>query len=94
MRQYTEEFKKDALKLAEKIGRAKAAKELDIPKGTLATWQHNGINGKIKGIAPSTQKALNMAEEITRLQKENKELRETNEILAKATAFFAKGQKK
>ena len=94
MREYTEEFRKDAVKLAESIGRKKASKELGVPDGTLSTWIHRAKNGEMKGLAPSPQKALTMAEEIKRLQKENKELRETNEILAKATAFFAKGQKK
>ena len=37
-KQYDEEFKKQAIKLAKEIGIKAAADELCIPKGTLGTW--------------------------------------------------------
>ena len=37
-RKYDEEYKKEAVKLANKIGSGKAADELGIPKGTLYGW--------------------------------------------------------
>jgi ISMsm1, transposase orfA len=37
-RQYDQEYKIQAVKLAKKIGQAKAARELGIPKNTLYTW--------------------------------------------------------
>ena len=37
-KQYDEEFKKQAIKLAKEIGTKAAADELCIPKGTLGTW--------------------------------------------------------
>lgn len=37
-KQYDEEFKKQAEKLAKAIGNKAAADELGIPKGTLGTW--------------------------------------------------------
>ena len=42
-RQYDEEFKKQAIKLAKEIGRKGACEELGIPKGTMSTWL-----GKVK----------------------------------------------
>ena len=35
---YDTEFKAQAVKLAQEIGGHKAARELDIPKGTMYTW--------------------------------------------------------
>ena len=40
VKQYDEEFKKQAILLSKEIGNAAAAKELGIPKGTLGTWIH------------------------------------------------------
>ena len=37
-RQYDQEYKIQAVKLAREIGQAKAARELGIPKNTLYTW--------------------------------------------------------
>jgi len=45
-KQYDEEFKKQAIKLAKEIG-TKAADELCIPKGTLGTWVQKARIGEI-----------------------------------------------
>lgn len=93
MRTYDQNFKIEAVELAEKLGVTKASKELGIPNGTLATWQKNKKDGTFKGIK-TPKMPLTLEQENRRLKQENKELRETNEILSKATAFFAKSQKK
>ena len=41
-KQYDEEFKKQAIKLAKEVGTKAAADELCIPKGTLGTWVQRG----------------------------------------------------
>ena len=46
-KQYDEEFKKQAIKLAKEIGNKAAADELRIPKGTLGTWLHKARQGEI-----------------------------------------------
>ena len=46
-RQYDEEFKKQAVKLAKEIGNKAAAEELGIPKGTLGTWLNRARAGEI-----------------------------------------------
>ena len=38
MRRYDENFRIEAVKLVKEIGTTKAAKELNIPSGTLDTW--------------------------------------------------------
>ena len=46
-KQYDEEFKKQAIKLAKEIGIKAAADELCIPKGTLGTWVQKARIGEI-----------------------------------------------
>ena len=46
-KQYDEEFKKQAIKLAKEIGTKAAADELCIPKGTLGTWVQKARIGGI-----------------------------------------------
>lgn len=40
MRTYDLNFKQEAVKLANEIGRTKTSKELNIPSGTLDCWMH------------------------------------------------------
>ncbi len=46
-KQYDEEYKKQAVKLAKEIGNKAAAEELGIPKGTLGTWLRKARAGEI-----------------------------------------------
>ena len=94
MRTYAHEFKIEAVKLAKELGVTKAAKELNIPSGTLDTWISKAKNGTLSGVGTPPRAALALAEENKRLAQENKELKRTNEILSKAAAFFAQSQKK
>ena len=93
MRTYDINFREEAVRLSESLGTSKAARELGIPEATLYTWVSKSRKGTLKG-SNGPPKAMNLAEENRRLKQEVKELREVNEILSKATAFFAKGQKK
>lgn len=47
VKQYDEEFKKQAIKLAKEIGNNAAARELGVPKGTIGTWLHKARVGEI-----------------------------------------------
>lgn len=94
MRTYEASFKVEAVKLASEVGTTRAAKELGIPIGTLDTWVSKAKSGELPDGTSSPKRALTMAEEMRRLQQENRELRRTNEILSKAAAFFAQSQKK
>lgn len=102
-RQYDEEFRKQAVKLAMEIGNKAAAEELGIPKGTLGTWLHKARTGEIdSGTGThSPEESLNLAQQlqaankrIKELEKKNRELEELNEFLEEASAFFAANRQK
>ncbi len=95
---YDKEFKAQAVKLAKEIGTKKAAEELRIPAGTLSGWNHAAKKGDLdvsKG-KRTPENALTLAEENQRLRAETKaqakeiaRLKELNEFLEEASAFFA-----
>lgn len=86
---YTKEFKQQAVQLAEKNGSVtKTANELGISDKSLYRWikEHNLDSSEAfrgRGILTAE------AQELRQLRLENKRLKETNEILKKATKFFA-----
>jgi len=94
MRTYDAEFRIEAVKLANEIGATKAAKELNMPSGTLDTWVHKAKNGTLAGAGIPPKTAISLAEENKRLKQENRELKRANDILSKAAAFFAASQRK
>ena len=102
-KQYDEEFKKQAIKLAKEIGTKAAADELCIPKGTLGTWVQKARIGEIDTGAGSRTpgESLTIAQQlqaankrIKELEKKNRELEELNEFLEEASAFFAANRRK
>lgn len=97
-KQYDEEFKKQAIKLAKEVGNKTAAEELSIPKGTLGTWIRKARSGEIDTGSGTRipEESLNIAQQlqaatkrIKELEKKNRELEELNEFLEEASAFFA-----
>ena len=46
-KQYDDEFKTQAIKLAKEVGNTAAANELGVPKGTLGTWMRKARSGEI-----------------------------------------------
>lgn len=102
-RKYDAEYKVQAVKLSNEIGSVKAANELGIPVNTLYGWQRAVREGRLN-IGPGAyapQTAMNLAEELNTLrlkvkalERENRRLKEEQEILAEATAFFAAGRRK
>lgn len=102
-RNYDMEYKIQAVKLAKEIGGAKAAVELGIPENTLYTWMKAAREGRLDiGSGSHTpQTAMNLAEELTFLRRQVKEqekeirrLKEENEFLEEASAFFAASRRK
>ena len=60
-RQYTDEFKVEAVRLAESIGGNKAAKRLGIPDSSLWNWLQLSRAGKLKatdGMAVPVKRSL------------------------------------
>lgn len=91
-RRYTDEFKGQAVELAESVGPAEAARRLDIPVKTLANWLGAARTGQ--PLRSSKRRPVSDLEsEVSRLRAENATLRMEREILKKATAFFARESK-
>ncbi len=89
-RKYTQEFKKEAVKLITEQGYsyAEAGRNLGVNPNLLSRWKKEieGISGT--GLTPAS--AVSVQSELKRLRKENKRLRMEREILKKAAAFFVK----
>ena len=98
-RQYDHEFKVQAVKLAQEIGQAQAAKELGISKNTMYTWTRaqQRLGYLDLGCGTQTpQSALSLHEELVQLRaqlkaqdKEIRRLKKENDFLEEASAFFA-----
>lgn len=88
-REFTEEFKKGAVRLVLDEGRTVGgvARELDLTASSLAQWVRQARADRTKGKTGLTSEER---AELAQLRKENRELRQEREILKKAAAFFAK----
>jgi len=90
-RQFTEEFKAGAVRLVLDEGKTigAVARQLDLTPSSLGKWVGQARADRTKG---KTGLTTAEREELSRLRKENRELRLEREILKKAAAFFAKMQ--
>ena len=102
-RKYDMEYKIQAVKLAKELGGAKAATELGIPENTMYAWTKAAREGRLNvGSGSHTpETAMNLAEELALLRRQAKEqgkeirrLKEENEFLEEASAFFAASRRK
>ena len=91
MRTYSKEFREEAVRLSDEIGVKKAAEQLGIPYYTLAEWRQKRKTNVAKREMEPTEKEKD--DRIAQLEKENRELKEANEILKDALGFFAKDRK-
>ena len=98
-RRYTEEFKTEAVRLAQSAGQHEAARRLGVPVATLGNWTRRqrtlgttSADGAMSAM-PVKRPASEMEAEITRLRKELASAKLDIEILRKATAYFAKGSR-
>ena len=85
---HSEEFKAEALKLAETVGIASAAKQLGLHTSQVYGWRSKAQLLKSRG-----QIDQEMARENARLRRELAEKEQELAFLGKAAAYFAKGQK-
>lgn len=100
-RQYTQEFKLEAVRLSESVGQHEAARRLGVPVATLGNWcrdQRKGNAEAATGPLPSTPSSSrrpvsDLEAEVSRLRKELASAKLDIEILRKATAYFAKGSR-
>jgi transposase len=92
-RQYTEEFKLEALRLAGSVGINQAAKRLGMPSSSLGNWAQLKRSGKLRGLpqaGPIKGSPAELEAENSRLRRELANARLDLEIVKKAAAYFAK----
>jgi transposase len=93
-RQYTDEFKAEAVRLGESIGGNQAAKRLGIPESSLWNWIKLSRAGKLKAAAGATVSVKRSVSEVeaenARLRRELASTKLDLEIVKKAAAYFAK----
>jgi transposase len=91
-RRFSEEFKDGAVRLVLDEGKTMGAvaRELDLTASALGLWVRQARAERTKG-----KSGLMQAErdELTRLRKENRELRMERDLLKKVSALFAKDQR-
>ncbi|EGA5638768.1 transposase [Salmonella enterica] len=84
-KQHTPEFCHNALKLAERIGVAAAARELTLYESQLYNWR-----SKQQNQLSSSEREQEMSAEIACLKRQLAERDEERAILQKAATYFAK----
>lgn len=93
-RQYTDEFKVEAVRLGESIGGNKAAARLSIPESSLWNWIRLSRAGKLKAAdakaGPVKRSVAEVEAENARLRRELASTKLDLEIVKKAAAYFAK----
>jgi transposase len=87
-RQFDDDFKAQAVRLVLDEGQSvgSVARDLDLTETALREWVTRARADRTKG---KTGLTTAEREELARLRKENRILREEREILRKAAAFFA-----
>ncbi|WP_386339891.1 transposase [Xanthomonas citri pv. citri] len=88
---FTAEFKREAVRLLKAGDRPAAviARELGIPRNRLYKWATD-LDTKGAGAFGGSGRAKANPDELAKLQRENERLRQENEILKKAAAYFAR----
>ena len=89
-RKFNEAFKREAVRKLELRGErtvAQVAHDLDVSAKQLYAWRRQFEDTTA---AARAERGETTEQEVKRLRKENRELREERTILKKATCFFAK----
>ena len=93
-RQYTDEFKVEAVRLSESIGGGQAAKRLSIPDSSLWNWIRLSRTGRLKAAdgtrVPVKRPVMEVEAENARLRRELASTKVDLDIVKKAAAYFAR----
>ena len=89
---YTKQFKEEAVRMMESSHRpaAEIAMELGIRRNQLYKWKEQMENKEDKAFSGRGRPKKEDQSEVASLRQENERLKEENEILKKAAAYFAK----
>jgi len=95
-KKYDKSFKEQAIQLALTSDQpiAKTAKELGVLESTLYCWVNSAKAEKTPTETGKEADIGKLHEELLKLRKDNQRLKETCEILKKATTFFANDSKR
>jgi transposase len=90
-KKYSKEFKINAVRMVSEEGRvaAEVARDLDISSNMLYSWKQKYLEEKEDSFQGNGNQS-SKDEQIRKLEKENKRLKEERDILKKATQFFAR----
>jgi transposase len=91
-RKYTEEFRREAVRLMETSGKpiAQIARDLDVNDSVLYRWRDvYGQTGQQPGSRANGHSAAELEAEVKRLQRENNLLRQERDVLKKAISIFS-----
>ena len=90
-KQYTEEFKREAVRLVlgQGLSASEVGRRLDVPNQSISNWVRlsRGPSGVAAGPASSIGE---LQAELAKVRAENARLKLDKEILKKAAAYFAK----
>ena len=89
-RRYTEEFKREAVRLVRESAHpvAQVARDLGIPENVLYRWRTQHRQATAQGTTCAAQRTE--AEELTRLKRELARVTQERDFLKRAAAFFAR----
>jgi len=93
-REYTKEFKAEAVALVRKGDKpaSRIAADLGVSDNVLYRWVRLSREAAETGVTAFPGRGKQRDEELARLRKENKSLKEANEILKKAAVIFARAE--
>jgi transposase len=89
---YNKEFREQAVKRVhdEGLSPEAVAKQLSMPKSTLATWVRTSKQGKLSDIGKTQRPLTEMELELAKVKRELAEVKMERDLLKKAAAYFAK----
>lgn len=82
---YSQQYKEEALALAERVGMSKAATQLGLKEAQLYAWRT-----KVKQLMDTGEREQQLADENVRLKRQLAEQAEELALVKKAAAYFAK----
>ena len=88
---YTSEFRQPAVELVtrEGLSLAEASRRLSLSPKTLTNWARRARGGESPVVAAPRREVTEAEAELSRLRRENAELRMERDILQKSAAYFA-----
>ena len=89
---YTREFREQAVELVirDGLGIAEASRRLSLSPKTLTNWVRRARGGEPPAASAPRREVTEAGAELSRLRRENAELRMERDILKKASAYFAR----